>query len=108
MSARDIIAGALPPETDRGLAGQIMDAAWPEYGGNMNSAEFWEDFGEGVSFALKTLAAAGYAIVEPGHVKMPETEDEAAGMAIIGERWLRDNAPHRLRSLAARPKEDGK
>jgi len=42
----------LPPITDRGFAGQIMDVAWPHYGGNHQTAEFWNDFGEGVRFAL--------------------------------------------------------
>lgn len=48
----------LPPITDRGLAGQIMDAAWPEYGGNHQEAQFWYDFGEGVEFAIKCLDAS--------------------------------------------------
>jgi len=47
---------SLPPMTDRGVAGQLMDAAWPHYGGNQQSSEFWCDFGEGVRFAAHYLA----------------------------------------------------
>lgn len=45
----------LPPITDRGLQGQLMDVAWPLYGGDMQTAEFWCDFGEGVRFAVHFL-----------------------------------------------------
>ena len=58
-------AVALPPITERGLQGQIMDAAWPEFGGNMQTAEFWNAFGTGVEFALKALthpAPSGQAV----------------------------------------------
>lgn len=33
-------------------------------------------------------------------VPLPKSEDQAALMALLGEKWLRDNAPHRLRSSA--------
>jgi len=32
------------------------------------------------------------------YVQMPTNEDEAAGMVLIGEAWLRYNAPHRLKN----------
>lgn len=32
-------------------------------------------------------------------VKVPDNEDEAAMMALIGHAWLRDHAPHRLRKV---------
>jgi hypothetical protein len=34
-------------------------------------------------------------------VPMPTNEDQAALMALIGTRWLGDNAPHRLKSQDA-------
>lgn len=37
------------------------------------------------------------ATILPGHVKMPTTADEAAAMALLGEAWLKENAPDRLR-----------
>lgn len=63
---------------DRGIQGQIMDAAWPKFGGNHQSAEFWNDFGEGVAFTVKTLNAAGFTIsgVEPA------TEDLERRLAV--------------------------
>jgi hypothetical protein len=48
----------LPPITERGIQGQLMDAAWPHYGGDMQTAEFWCDFGEGIRFAAHFLAPA--------------------------------------------------
>jgi len=33
-----------------------------------------------------------------GHIKMPANADEAAAMAILGEAWLKENAPDRLRA----------
>ena len=38
--------------TDRGLAGQVMDALWPILGGNHTSAELWNEIGEAVDAAL--------------------------------------------------------
>ncbi len=43
---------------------------------------------------LRALAAAPVA----GVVPMPQNADEAAGMAMLGEAWLRANAPDRLRA----------
>jgi hypothetical protein len=43
----------LPPITDRGIAGQIMDAAWPMFGGEQIGAEFWYAFGAGVELTLR-------------------------------------------------------
>jgi hypothetical protein len=36
---------------------RIVDAAWPSYGGNHQTAEFWEAFVEGVRFTLEQTAA---------------------------------------------------
>ena len=33
-----------------------------------------------------------------GFVPMPRNADEAAAMAVLGDRWLQDNAPERLRT----------
>jgi hypothetical protein len=44
----------LPPMTDRGVGGQIMDAAWPMFGGDTLGAEFWYAFGSGVEFTLRS------------------------------------------------------
>lgn len=38
--------------------------------------------------------------VEPGRIKLPTNEEEAAGMALVGENWLRTHAPHRLKAPA--------
>lgn len=60
--AREAVRGELPsdrelpPLTDRGLLGQLMDAAWPHYGGNSQPPEFWYDFEEGLRFAAHYLA----------------------------------------------------
>lgn len=48
----------LPAMTERGLAGQIMDAAWPEFGGNALPAEYWQAFNDGVLFALRAVQRA--------------------------------------------------
>lgn len=34
--------------------------------------------------------------VPADRIKIPTNEDEAAGMALLGTKWLEDNAPHRL------------
>lgn len=47
----------------------------------------------------KYLAAAAR---DATTVKMPTTAEEAKGMLLIGERWLKDNAPHELRAAADR------
>lgn len=46
----------LPALTQRGLAGQVMDLAWPHYFGNNLPAEFWSAFAEGVRFTLHVAA----------------------------------------------------
>lgn len=81
----------LPPITDRGFAGQIMDVAWPHYGGNHQTAEFWNDFGEGVRFALHYAsppsAPAGVK-VKPLEWRMakPDGENQTAyADSIVGE-----------------------
>lgn len=35
-----------------------------------------------------------------GHIPMPRNADEAVAMWLLGERWVRDNAPERLRPAA--------
>lgn len=46
----------LPAVTDRGLAGQIMDAAWPEFGGQQAGGDdFWWTFGDAVTFTIHAL-----------------------------------------------------
>ena len=42
----------LPEMTERGPAGQIFDLAWPHFGGDAQSGDFWPAFGAGVEFAL--------------------------------------------------------
>lgn len=45
----------LPPITERGLAGQIMDAAWPHFGGEQIGAEFWYAFSAAVEFSIRSI-----------------------------------------------------
>lgn len=57
------------------------------------------------SLALQRAAADEIARLDarikelesPGSIPMPKNEDQAAGMALVGESWLRANAPHRLK-----------
>lgn len=74
----------LPPITDRGRAGQIMDAAWPEFGGNHQTAEFWENFGAGVEFALKCVPspslAHGEAVAWTSEAQLNETRKGKTGL----------------------------
>lgn len=46
-------------------------------------------------WALATPPAA-----QADSVPMPQNEDDAAAMAVLGESWLRHNAPHRLKTAA--------
>lgn len=50
----------------------------------------------------ETLAdrIAEYRLIKPGHVLLPTNENEAVGMHLVAERWLKDNAPDRVRALA--------
>jgi hypothetical protein len=34
---------------------------------------------------------------EPNRVRIPTSEEEAAGMVLVGSQWLSEHAPHRLR-----------
>lgn len=43
-----------------------------------------------------TRRLSGGKFVPEGHVQMPTSFEEARGMWLIGERWIRDNAPERL------------
>lgn len=36
-------------------------------------------------------------LAQPDAVKIPESEDEAALMILLGDMWLTQNAPHRLK-----------
>ncbi|MCJ2009764.1 hypothetical protein [Methylobacterium sp. J-092] len=47
----------LPEATERGVPGQIMDAAWPEFGGNNLPADFWQAFDLAIRFTIEALAA---------------------------------------------------
>jgi hypothetical protein len=52
-----------------------------------------------LAIALAKAVEAGFL---PGdHVRVPTSDDEAAMMVLLGERWLRENAPHRLRADTA-------
>lgn len=42
---------------DNGEAERVMAAAWPEFGGNHQPAEFWETFSLAVQFTLKQLSS---------------------------------------------------
>lgn len=56
------------------------------------------DYREMVEDARTIELAAGAPNVQPkGTVPMPTNEDEAVGMALVGEAWLREHAPHRLK-----------
>ena len=67
--------------------------------------------GEYVYAAMRTAwrawkARAALANVQPkgmdgDTVPMPQNADQAAAMALLGERWLRDNAPERLKATQA-------
>lgn len=50
---------------------------------------------------LRAAIGAALAAQPKGTVPMPTNEDEAAGMALVGEAWLRANAPHRLKHAQA-------
>lgn len=45
---------------------------------------------------VRKLATTGQASSD--FVPMPENEDQAAGFALVGEAWLRQHTPHRLRA----------
>lgn len=53
-------------------------------------------WGQVASDLLAALDAAGLKLVEPGHVAMPTSADEAAMMHLLGLAWLEQNAPERL------------
>lgn len=65
----------LPPITERGLAGQIMDVAWPSYSGNHQTAEFWDAFAAAVTFTLDVIRENGLVIAP----KEPTEEMITAG-----------------------------
>lgn len=53
--------------------------------------------------AMAVIAEAAVERLSPAGVPIPRTADEAAAMAIVGEQWLRQNAPDRLRPEARDP-----
>lgn len=55
---------------------------------------------EDVVRAALAASPAGAGSVVSGYAKMPLSEDEAVGMWLVGEAWVRANAPHRLRTAA--------
>lgn len=50
-----------------------------------------------LAYELRRLFGA-QASGDTASVPVPKNEDQAALMALIGENWLRENAPHRLRT----------
>lgn len=46
----------VPPVTERGIAGQVLDVAWPLCGGNHQDADFWNIFSFAVNLTLKIAA----------------------------------------------------
>lgn len=57
---------------------------------------FWRLSDEDAVIALYTAPPAPSAYC----IQIPQSEDQAAAMAIIGEAWLRENAPHGLKGPA--------
>lgn len=104
MTAADIIAR----EPEQELVYQALRFAYWAAGEGIRPVDYEkvpgpEDFLFDYSKATgdedwETLAErlASYRLVKPGYVLLPTNENEAAGMAIVGERWLKDNAPHRI------------
>lgn len=71
-----VLASAPAPSDPAGAGGdpgepndeakRVMDAAWPEYGGNNQSAEFWQAFDEAVGFTLKLIRSGQLVASTPG------------------------------------------
>lgn len=61
--------------------------------------EFRAYIASGYKYELRALYAAQPAPVPA--VPMPTTEDEAAAMQMLGQAWLEQNAPHRLKPAPA-------
>lgn len=38
----------------------------------------------------------GHTVIPPGHIQMPANIDEAKAMTLLGESWLKANAPEQL------------
>lgn len=51
----EALGSGIPALTERGQVGQVLDLAWPVFGGNHQTAEFWHDFSDAVRFALGVL-----------------------------------------------------
>lgn len=50
-------------------------------------------------YVLATMPLYGVRSIDT--VPIPQNEDQAAAMAIVGHAWLKENAPHRLKANAA-------
>lgn len=46
------------------------------------------------------MAVQRGAVPQDGYVRIPQSADEAAMMSLLGESWLKQNAPERLRPEA--------
>ena len=62
--------------------------------GSDDEAKRWAqiDFDTRISWGI----AEGAKLIPPGHIQMPANIDEAKVMVLLGERWLKDNAPDQL------------
>lgn len=49
------------------------------------------------SFKRAMIAGINYKSTSSVEIALPQTEDEAVGMWLIGEAWVKQNAPHRLK-----------
>lgn len=122
--ARAALAAPAPQATDAELerrTGEPHVDGWPLVSGLPSPAEAHGDTGladtlrgiadehsiELTDEARRALDRAAELIAtkhQPDAVPMPTNADQAAAMALIGERWLRDNAPERLRESQPKPK----
>lgn len=71
------------------------------YSGEMQRAtvedlETWREMAGHRPGEAREFADVAPRDVPEGFIPMPRNADEAAAMAVLGERWLRDNAPERL------------
>lgn len=52
---------------------------------------------------LVTMAAMRLEeLTQPGFIKMPTSYQEASAMWLIGERWVRDNAPDKIKPVGGK------
>lgn len=87
-----------PPMSERGLLGQIMDAAWPEFGGNHLPVEWWETASASSKFTLDCLRSWGLLGPTPAVLGEPSADALRSG----GEEFLEfKEALDDLRALRA-------